>query len=155
DGEVVTGAELRAHLRWLLPDFMQPAAFVALERLPLTPAGKLDRRALPAEAGESPERPTFAAPRTADERALAAIGADVLEYDPVGVHDDFFDLGGESLRAARVASRLRDELGVDLPLRFLFAFPTVAELAPLLDVARANGGEWPEDLDPAACVPEA
>ena len=155
DGAAVTGAELRAHLRWLLPDFMQPAAFVALERLPLTPAGKLDRRALPAEAGESPGRPTFAAPRTADERALAAIWADVLEYDPVSVHDDFFDLGGESLRAARVASRLRDELGVDLPLRFLFAFPTVAELAPLLDVARANGGEWPEDLDPAACVSEA
>jgi amino acid adenylation domain-containing protein len=127
-------AALRAHLRDALPEYMVPAAFVALERLPLTPSGKLDRRALPAPelgAGED----GYVAPRTAEEAALAAIWAELLRVERVGVHDSFFELGGHSLLATRVVSRVRRELGVELPLRALFEAPTLEALA-----ARLAGG---------------
>ncbi|MYU63733.1 condensation domain-containing protein, partial [Streptomyces sp. SID69] len=123
-------AALRAAVAARLPAHMVPAAVVVLDRMPLTPQNKIDRRALPA-----PERTAAAghlAPRTDEERALAAIWADVLGVDEVGVTDDFFDLGGESILAARTLSRIRDELGVRLTVRDVFSARTVAALAPLL-----------------------
>src|SRR5205085_5911250 len=102
-----------------------PAAFVPLDSLPLGPNGKVDRRLLAAPDGARPEleRP-FVAPRGAIEEAVAEIWTDLLRLDRVGAHDDFFHLGGHSLLAMRVAGRIRDRLGVDLPLRTLFEAPT-------------------------------
>jgi pristinamycin I synthase 3 and 4 len=124
-------AELRSRLKQALPDYMMPAAFVVLERWPLTPNGKIDREALPAPEGR-PEVAEYVPPRTPTEQALAAIWADILKLDRVGVQDNFFDLGGHSLLATRLAARVRDEMGTTLPLRTIFDAPTVAGLAGLL-----------------------
>jgi amino acid adenylation domain-containing protein len=126
-------AGLREKLREVLPDYMVPAAFVVLPALPLTGSGKIDHRALPepdwgAEAGQAP-----VAPRTPAESKLAAIMADLLALPgPVGVSDNFFALGGHSLTATRLMARIRAVYGVDLPIRTLFADPTVAGLAAAL-----------------------
>ncbi|HEU0302771.1 MAG TPA: amino acid adenylation domain-containing protein, partial [Longimicrobium sp.] len=121
---------LRAHLRRGMPDFMVPAAFVVLDRLPLNPNGKVDRRALPAPDDDRPALETaYQPPRSPLEATIAGIWADVLGVQQVGVHDGFFDLGGHSLLATRVVSRMRKALQVELPVRALFEAPTVAGLA--------------------------
>jgi amino acid adenylation domain-containing protein len=138
---VVGGVEagsLREHLRRELPDYMVPAAFVPLERLPLTPSGKLDRKALPAPEPASAEE-RYVAPRTPAEEVLAGIWAEVLRLERVGVEESFFALGGHSLLATRVVSRIREVFGVELPLRALFEGPTVAELAGRVEEMRHAG----------------
>ncbi|MHC5705932.1 non-ribosomal peptide synthetase, partial [Streptomyces tirandamycinicus] len=125
--------ELRAHLADCLPDHMVPAAIVVLDTLPLTPNGKVDRKALPdpatvkADAGSD-----RAAPRTALEETLAGVWCDVLGVEKVGVHDDFFALGGNSILSVRAVSRMRAALGMTLPPRILFDTPTIAGLAASL-----------------------
>ena len=136
-------AGLRAALAERLPDYMVPAAFVALAALPLSPNGKVDRRALaalPPPAAE-PQTAEVAAPRTPLEESLAAIWAELLGVPKVGRHDDFLALGGHSLLASRVLSRVRRAFGVELPLPAFFAAPTVAALARA--VAGARGEEAP------------
>jgi len=120
--------ELRRLLQAELPDYMVPAAFVLLDRLPLTVHGKVDRAALPEP---DPVRPSTASapPRTPLEISLAAIWREVLGMEEVGLDDDFFELGGHSLLATQVTSRIRETLGVDLPLRALFEAPSLAGLA--------------------------
>ncbi|WP_328718071.1 amino acid adenylation domain-containing protein [Streptomyces sp. NBC_00247] len=126
----VEPGRLRSHLQRDLPDYMVPAAFVPMDRIPLTPNGKTDRRALPVPASDRPELGSaYTAPRTETERTVAAVWAEVLGIDTVGVDDDFFALGGHSLLATRVVSRLRRRLGVDIPVRTLFSAPTPALLA--------------------------
>ncbi len=121
---------LRNHLQERLPDYMIPGAFVLLDAFPLTPNGKIDRKALPAPSiNHSAQATHFVAPRTATERTLADIWSLLLGSERIGVHDNFFALGGHSLLATQVASRIRQTLGVDLPLRRFFETPTIADLA--------------------------
>jgi amino acid adenylation domain-containing protein len=134
----VADAALRAHLAGLLPPALIPARFVRLEALPLLPNGKLDRRALPAPDGEEGERGGYVAPRTPVEALLSAVWAEVLGAERVGADDDFFALGGHSLLAMRVGARVREALGVDLPVRALFEDGTVARLAARIDALRAD-----------------
>lgn len=125
-----TALELRAFLKESLPDYMIPTAFVALEAMPLTPNGKVDRKALPApEAGALVSGEAYVAPRGPIEAALARIWAEVLGLERVGIHDSFFALGGHSLLGIRLLSRVRETFSVNLPLRVLFETPTIAELA--------------------------
>ncbi|WP_213781837.1 non-ribosomal peptide synthetase, partial [Caballeronia sp. dw_276] len=128
-------AALRTHLRQILPDYMVPSYFVALDRWPLTPNGKLDRAALPAP-DTSNTATGYVEPNTGTQKTLADIWRAVLKLDRVGAHDHFFDLGGHSLLATQVLSRLRETLGVELPLRSMFEAPMLADLAVLADAAR-------------------
>jgi acyl-CoA synthetase (AMP-forming)/AMP-acid ligase II/acyl carrier protein len=129
----LTAHELRSFLKQKLPEYMVPSAFVFLERLPLTPNGKVDRRALPAPDGSRPELESgYVAPQTPVEEALTKIWEEVLKLERVGIHDNFFDLGGHSLVATQVMSRVRAALRVELPLRTLFERPTIAELSSVI-----------------------
>jgi amino acid adenylation domain-containing protein len=122
-------AELREALRQHLPDYMVPAAWVCLPALPLTSTGKVDRRALPPPEPARPDlAPAFAAPRDATETALAEVWSEVLRRHPIGIHDNFFDLGGDSILAIQVVARCRRH-GLALEPRQLFRHPTVAALA--------------------------
>jgi amino acid adenylation domain-containing protein len=138
---VTGGADLdalRAQLRRRLPEHMVPSAFVPMEALPLTPSGKVDRRVLPAPAPATPAAPPVM-PRTPVEATIAAIWAQVLGHERVGVHDHFLDLGGHSLLATRAVSRVRDVFKVELTLGALFDAPTVAELAVRVEALREAG----------------
>ena len=127
DEEIDTTAVRRA-LRTFLPDYMIPAVFTQLARLPLTPNGKFDRKALPAPARPLAEHHGVA-PRTSLERALVAIWCEVLDIDGIGVTDDFFAIGGHSLLAMQIATRVHAYYGATVELRALFADPTIAGLA--------------------------
>ncbi|HYM87172.1 MAG TPA: phosphopantetheine-binding protein [Pseudoxanthomonas sp.] len=118
---------------------MIPAAFVLLPALPLTPNGKIDRKALPVPAGERADpEVAYAVPRTPTESRLAEIWQEVLGLTQVGTHDDFFEVGGHSLKATQLMSRIQQVFGIELPLRRVFEAPTIAELAA--DVARMGRG---------------
>ncbi|HEX8191018.1 MAG TPA: non-ribosomal peptide synthase/polyketide synthase [Pyrinomonadaceae bacterium] len=122
--------ELRAHLRGRLPGWMVPEALVEVGRMPLTPTGKIDRRALPdPEPTRAQSAGTFAAPRTPVEELLAQVWSETLGLDGVGRDDNFFELGGHSLLATQAVSRVREALGVELPLRAIFEAQTPGELA--------------------------
>ncbi|HEU4884734.1 MAG TPA: amino acid adenylation domain-containing protein, partial [Longimicrobium sp.] len=121
-------AELRAHLGERLPEYMVPAAFVALDALPLTANGKLDRRALPAPEGDAYARGSYEAPLGEIETALAEIWTEVLGVDRVGRRDHFFELGGHSLLAIKLIGRMR-QAGLYMDVRALFTTPVLAELA--------------------------
>ncbi|MCZ8521357.1 non-ribosomal peptide synthetase [Paenibacillus caseinilyticus] len=121
-------AELRAYLARSLPEYMLPSRFVAVERLPLTPSGKLDRRALP-RPQEWSGHEAYAAPRDKREAALARIWQELLGVERVGLHDHFFELGGHSLKAMSLAARIHKELHVEPALGDLFAHPTLEEMA--------------------------
>jgi len=128
------GSELmsqrRNFLKQRLPEYMIPSAFVQLEALPLTPSGKVDKRSLPAPdwSQRNPEQ-TYSVPRTPFEEVIAGIWTQVLGVQPVGINDNFFELGGHSLSATQLISRLRNVFQVELPLRHIFEYPTVASLA--------------------------
>jgi amino acid adenylation domain-containing protein len=130
---------LRAHLAAALPEHMVPSAYVALERMPRTPGGKLDRRALPAPEGDAFARQRYEPPATDTELALAELWSGVLGVERVGRWDHFFELGGHSLRAVQVISRVRQVLGAEVALGELFERPVLADFARgLEDAARSN-----------------
>jgi amino acid adenylation domain-containing protein len=130
----VSPSALRSWVRERLPDYMVPSVFQFLEALPLTPSGKVNRRALPAlQASAAGEEEGAVPPRTPLEEDLAAIWRGLLGIERVGVHDSFFELGGHSLLAVRLLARVRRQLGKDLPLASLFASPTIGHLAALIE----------------------
>ena len=143
--EAAVGAEqLRAHLSASLPEYMVPAAYVRLDALPLTPNGKLDRRALPAPEADAYSTGAYEAPQGETETRLAAIWSDVLKLERVGRHDNFFDLGGHSLMAARAVSLMNAEFKAALPVRILFQANTVSQLAAAIHDQSASQAEgWP------------
>jgi acyl carrier protein len=135
------------HLASRVPEYMVPATFMIVHELPLTPNGKVDRRRLPPPHGlRSGARP-FVAPRTETERRISELWEQVLDVDRVGAEDNFFELGGHSLLATRITYRIRETMGLDLPLRAVFEHPTVAELG-----ARVDSMLWAAGGQPAAGV---
>ncbi|MGZ4113274.1 MAG: amino acid adenylation domain-containing protein, partial [Tumebacillaceae bacterium] len=129
-------SQLRKFLLAHLPEYMVPSAFMYLDALPLTPSGKLDRRALPEPERDREElKRTYVAPRTPVEETLALIWADILRLEQVGIMDNFFELGGHSLLATQVVSRIKGAFDVELPLRKLFEAPTVSDLAIAVEQA--------------------
>ncbi|ORX94939.1 amino acid adenylation [Basidiobolus meristosporus CBS 931.73] len=120
---------LRSYLAPRLPDYMLPAAFVRLDALPLSPNGKLDRRALPVPGTEAFAHQTYEAPRGEAETALAEIWTELLGLERISRHDNFFELGGHSILAVRMISRIRTKLGVEIALRVLFESPSIEKLA--------------------------
>ena len=142
DDSTAKAGEWREQLRRRLPHYMVPAAFVELDRMPLTPNGKVDRRALPAPGQTTTVGGDgYVAPRTAVEQTLALMWGELLRVEKVGIHDDFFDSGGHSLLAAQLSTRLRVAFKVELPLRKLFEAPTICQLARLIEEADGNGGK--------------
>ncbi len=133
-GVLLDAEEIRAGLGAGLPDYMVPAALVALEVFPLTVNGKVDQRALPAP--DYGVVGTRRAPRNAQEEILCSLFAEILDVPEVGIDDSFFDLGGHSLLATRLTNRIRTALGANIPVRRVFTSPTVAELAVGLDGTR-------------------
>jgi amino acid adenylation domain-containing protein len=127
--------EIRAHARGRLPEYMVPAVITVLDRLPRTPNGKIDRRALPA-AAPGRGRGDAGRPLSDTERAVADVWSAVLDVTELGPHDNFFELGGHSLKATLAISRLRDAFGVELPLYALFEAPDLASVARLIDDLR-------------------
>ncbi|PTL83575.1 hypothetical protein DAT35_08755 [Vitiosangium sp. GDMCC 1.1324] len=140
--------ELRAFLRTRLPEYMIPAGFSLLDALPLTPNGKLDRAALPEllPTGSGPEQAPLVPPRGPIESLLVDIWRDVLGVPRVSAHDDFFTLGGHSLQATRVVSRLREAFRVEVPLRAFFDAPLLSELAAQVERLLGSGQQRPELL---------
>jgi amino acid adenylation domain-containing protein len=128
EGERPGAAEYRRFLQERLPEYLVPSAFVELDALPLRTNGKVDRGALPEPRWEA-ERSEYVAPRTELEEELAAIWGEVLRVERVGVHDNFFDLGGDSITSIRVISRVRQAFEAPIPVGAIFVAPTVAELA--------------------------
>lgn len=123
--------DVRAELAARLPAYMMPAQFIKMTEWPVTPSGKLDRRALPAP-GRSADRRAYTAPRNVTEMKLCALWEEVLKNGPVGIRDHFFERGGHSLKATALVSRIAKEFGVQVPLQDIFARPTVEELASVI-----------------------
>ena len=150
---VVTGkglpniSQLRSTLLDKLPEYMLPSAFIMLDALPVLPNGKLDRRGLPAPGTARPElENAFTSPRTPVEQALVEIWSDGLSLDQVGIHDNFLELGGDSLFAGQVISRVIKTFRVELPLRFLLEAPTVGDMAVVIGQNQMKQAGQ-EDLD--------
>src|SRR6516225_720573 len=136
--------ELRDFLKSRVPSYMLPAGFIFMERLPLTPHGKVDRRALlNLDKGLELEGSAFVAPRNSTEKDLAKIWSDLLGRDRIGVFDNFFDLGGHSLLANRVLSRIKHAIGVDLPIRAMFEAARIAALAERVNAASQSPSNTP------------
>ncbi len=140
--------DLREALGRKLPDYMVPSVFLELSELPMTPNGKVDRKALPSPEGTALEtaREEYVEPRTPVETALAGIWAEVLGIERVGVRDNFFSLGGHSLTATRVLSRVRGTFGVELPLSLVFEKRTVEGMAAVVETKMGEAKALSSDL---------
>jgi hypothetical protein len=141
-GTTPSAAELREHVLRALPPYMAPSAFVVLDAMPRTVNGKIDRRGLPApEGGLELRQVPFMSPRTPVEAVVADIWRDVLAVERVGVYDDFFELGGNSLLLTRVGVRLAHALGVNVPFRRMFELPVLCDLSIELTSRLAEASE--------------
>lgn len=142
--------ELRQYLQAQLPDYMVPEHLIVLQAMPLNRNGKIDRKALPEPDGFGQIATGYTAPRNHWESVLVAIWEEVLGVDRIGIDDNFFNLGGHSLKTIQIRSRIRQQLGVDMELKDLFDHQTVRELAPLLEAAQAGVTEKTERMVPQA-----
>ena len=155
-GETCGAGELRRHLGARLPEYMVPSVFVQLDELPLTPGGKVNRKALPAPDEGRPESETkYVAPRSAVEHKLAEFCSEVLGLQSVGVEDDFFELGGHSLHATQVISRVRNFFKVELHVRTVLRDPDARRSGPTRRTdqgaaARVTNRRWSGSTDTAA-----
>jgi aryl carrier-like protein len=131
-GEQLDETELRDFLEEKLPDYMVPAHFETLDVLPLTPNGKVDRKALPAPSKARTGQ--GGSPRTETERVVGAIWSELLRLDGIGINDDFFDIGGQSMTAVGLVARLRTAFNVNVELAALFERPTIAALSEAIDM---------------------
>jgi acyl carrier protein len=134
--------ELQAYLRQRLPEYMIPAALLPLQQMPMTAAGKIDRQSLATAGSAAPlSNREFVRPRTPIEQVVASVFSQTLNVDQIGVQDNFFELGGHSLLAMQVVSRLREMLRVEVPLRWLFEYPTVAHLSTQILARESTTGQ--------------
>jgi amino acid adenylation domain-containing protein len=151
-GSTPADSVLRTMLRQSLPEYMIPAAFIAVDEIPLTPNGKIDRRALPV-----PDRDAagidYVPPRTPVETAVAELWMETLHLPRVGMTDRFFEVGGHSLLAVRIMAAIRDRYGVDLPLTRFFLNPTVSGMAALIESETRGETQSPENDSPFTLVP--
>jgi amino acid adenylation domain-containing protein len=143
-------AQLHAYLKARLPEYMIPSAFVAMENFPLTPNGKVDRRALPAPTLDAYASKDYEAPEGEVEEVLATVWQDLLGVERVGRQDNFFELGGHSLLIVQMMDRLR-RIGLSVPVRSIYGSPTLAELARMLTGDEVELGAVPPNLIPAGC----
>lgn len=135
--EMPSPVDLKQYLRDKLPEYMVPATYVRLDRIPLSPSGKVDRKSLPEPDSARPEMAReYIAPRTETETTLAQVWSELLGVERVGAEDNFFELGGHSLLATQVMSRVREIWQVEVPLRALFETPTLADLATAIEKTR-------------------
>lgn len=152
-GEELTGSSLRTWLSEFLPPFMVPSTFVTLDEFPLTPNGKVNRRALPKpEVTSAASGVDFISPQSGMQSSIAEIWKSILHVDRVGVNDNFFDLGGHSLLAVQLQSRVREQFQRDLPLMELFRRPTVAAIAEFLAEDASSNDGAPSGASPKASV---
>lgn len=133
--------KLREALSEALPTYMIPSYFVQVKKLPLTPNGKVDRKALKEQNGSISTGNAYEAPRSETEQVLAFIWQEILGVDQIGLHDHFFDLGGHSLRAMMLVSRIHQKLDVEVPLRDVFQYPTLEALASAI-TSKEKGRLW-------------
>jgi amino acid adenylation domain-containing protein len=136
-GSQVTGEHLRQQLKQQLPDYMIPSAVILLDRLPLTPNGKVDRKALPDPDSASLRKP-WVEPATPTERAIASIWEEVLHHQQVSSDDNFFEIGGHSLMATQVISRIRQQFSIEIALRTIFELPVLQSLAQAVDASKTS-----------------
>jgi acyl-coenzyme A synthetase/AMP-(fatty) acid ligase len=155
-GSGPTATDLRDYLKTRLPDYMVPSAFIKVDMIPLTTNGKVHRRALSSLYSKQPDsEQNYVAPRSELEETLVRIWRELLKVDRVGVHDNFFGLGGQSVLAAQLNTRLNKEFNVHLPLRKIFEEPTVANLAQALTEAQATSTQLSLPVLQKASVREA
>ncbi|NJC68037.1 non-ribosomal peptide synthase/polyketide synthase, partial [Planosporangium flavigriseum] len=152
-GQAPAASQLRSWLKSTLPEYMVPSVFVVLDELPKSTSGKVDRRALPAPGVEPETEQAYVAPSTAIERELARVWADVLGVERVGVHDNFFALGGDSILSIQVVSRAR-QAGLRLTSKDIFVYQSIAELATSVDMEPVSQPVGPEPwTGPAPLTP--
>src|SRR5207302_2762935 len=150
--DAVDAEELRSHLLVHLPEYMVPAAYVRMEALPLTPNGKLDQKALPAPDMHRSDR-GYVAPRTVVEKCLARIWAEVLKRDRVGIYDNFFALGGDSIHTISAVSKAKDQ-GLVFSIEYIFKYPTIAGLINALS-HESPGGLFPTQQESISLITES
>ena len=140
--------QLRSFLKQKLPDYMVPSAFVILDALPLTPNGKIDRRGLPKPDQTRPDvEANYVAPQSDVERSIAAVWQEVLHLENIGIHDNFFEIGGHSLIATQIISRLRQVFQMELSVRTLFEAPTIASFAEKCEIIQGTVQELQGSFD--------
>ena len=139
--------EIKRYLHTQLPDYMIPKDVIVLQSFPLLSCGKVDRQALPTPASSHTDlETTYTSPHTPLEKLLVDMWQDLIKRNPIGVNDNFFSLGGHSLLAMQVMARLRNILGLDIPLRTLFEYPTIVQLATKIDLQLVDTfPNWPKD----------
>jgi acyl carrier protein len=143
---VITATQMRKNLAHVIPEYMIPSAFVPMDALPQTPNGKTDRLRLPLPSHQRPKLDVaYTPPRTDTERTLARIWSEVLVIDDVGIHDNLFELGADSLLASKIAVRVLRELKVEVSFKILFDGPTIAQLAAAISAKAAEEGSAADD----------